>query len=289
MKFILRISFIFVLVWIFTRGSIYLLPGDPVDYLINESLVQANDTKTISEIKERLNLDLSFEKRLLSLPSQISLISGKPIFPVLKKACLNSFVLGSFTVLITLILTFILLFLGYISEGWKAIGDGISIYLASIPIFISGPILLFLFSLKMNFFPAMNSPVLPALCLGIYLTGFWYRSISQKISNYLPVSAVAGARARGLDELRIFLFYVIAPCSGSLVRFFSSQVGNIFNGSLIVELVFKWEGIGFLLSDSINRRDYPLIESVLIVISVITLLSLQVGKWLQIQMEPEQQ
>jgi ABC-type dipeptide/oligopeptide/nickel transport system permease component len=288
-KFALRIFFIFAMVWIFIRGSIYLLPGDPVDYLVNESLIQAKDEKTITEIKQRLDLDLSFENRIFSLPSEFSVVNGKLVYPMLKDALIHSCKLASLTFLISIIMTFTLLYLGYLSKRWKEVGEGLSIFLASVPIFISGPLLLFLFSIKINLFPAMNSPILPAFCLGIYLTGFWFRSVSQKIDAYLPISAVSGARARGMDEFRIFIFYLIAPCLGSLIRFFSSQVGNIFNGSLIVELIFKWEGIGFLLADSINHRDYPLIESLLIIISSITLISLQIGKWLQVKMEPRQQ
>lgn len=288
MKFTFRIFLIISLVWIFARGAVFLLPGDPVDYLINESLIQMNDEKTISEIRERMDLDISFPQRVITMPSGKSLISGEPVGPMLERAFLNSLELAALTLFITLALAFTFLYLGYRSEKWNRFCDASSVFLASIPIFISGPILLFLFSLKINVFPAIHSPFLPALCLGIYLTGFWYRSISQKISNYLPLSAVPGARARGIDELRIFVFYVIAPCLGSLIRFFSAQVGNLLNGSLIVEIIFKWEGIGFLLSDAINRRDYPVIETGLMTVSLITLISLQAGKWLQLKLEPAQ-
>jgi len=287
-KFPSRIILIISLVWLFARGAIFLLPGDPVDYLVNESLIQMNDEKTIAEIRERMDMGVSFPKRVITMPSGKSLISGAPIGTMLKRACLNSLELATLTLFITITLTFSFLYLGYRSESWNRICDGISVFLASVPIFISGPILLFLFSLKLNFFPAINNPFLPAFCLGIYLTGFWYRSISQKIANYLPQSAVPGARARGIDELRIFAFYVIAPCRGGLIRFFSAQVGNLLNGSLIVEIIFKWEGIGFLLSDAINRRDYPVIETGLITVSMITLISLQAGKWLQLKLEPAQ-
>jgi len=288
-KIILRLLIVISLVWITARGAIYLLPGDPVDYLVNESLIQVNDDKTIAEIHKRMDLDKPFHQRITSLPDGRSLINGAPIAPKIKSALTHSFTLALYTLFITIFMTFGFLYLGYRSERWNKAWNAVSIFLASVPIFISGPILLSIFSLKLDLFPATDNPILPSFCLALYLTGFWFRSLSQKITDYLPTSAVAGARSRGLDEFRVFIFYLIIPCAGSLIRFFSSQVGNLLNGSLIVELIFKWEGLGLLLADAINKRDYPLIESGLITVSLITLISLQIGIWLQLKLEPKQQ
>ena len=288
MKFFLRLLLVTASVWIFARGAIYLLPGDPVDYLVNESLIQTSNVKTISEIHKRMDLDISFWQRISTLPRSESLINQAPTLPLVNQALFNSILLATCTLVFTLTLTLILLYAGYQSEKWNQFGHALSVFLASIPIFISGPVLLFVFSLKLNLFPITHHPLLPSFCLALYLTGFWYRSISQKIKNYLPQSAVPGARSRGLTELRIFIFYVLAPCAGSLIRFFSAQMGNLLNGSLIVEIIFQWPGLGFLLSDAVMKRDYPIIEACLITVSLVTLLSLQIGKWLQIKLEPRQ-
>jgi nickel transport system permease protein len=287
LKIILRLLLVISLVWIVARGAIYLLPGDPADYLIQESLIQLTDEKTIAEIHQRMDLHQSAMERILSLPDGRSLINGAPILPMIRDAFLHSLLLATITLFFTIIMTFTFLYLGFRSERWQTFWNGVSVLLASIPVFISGPIFLFFFSLKLDVFPATKHPLLPALCLALYLTGFWFRSLSRKIRNYYPVSAVSGARSRGVDELRVFLFYLIAPCSGSLIRFFSAQIGNLLNGSLIVELIFKWNGLGLLLAESVSKRDYPLIETGLITVSLITLLSLQIGIWLEVKLEPK--
>ncbi len=288
MSFFFRILLVISFVWVFARGAIYLLPGDPVDYLVNESLIQITNEKNIVEIHKRMDLDISFLQRITSLPRSKSLINDEPTLPLMKKAFFNSLKLTFITFLFTFIFTLLFLYLGYLSKRWDAFGNAVSIFLASVPIFISGPLLLFLFSLKLNIFPVTGHALLPSICLSLYLTGFWFRSISQKITQYLPHSAVPGARARGLDEKRVFLFYLIAPCAGGLIRFFTAQLGNLLNGSLIVEIIFQWPGLGYLLSDAITKRDYPVIEVGLFTVSLITLISLQVGKWLQIKLEPKQ-
>jgi len=287
-KFILRLLVVICSVWIFSRGAIYLLPGDPVDYLINESLIQTTSTKTIDEIHKRMDLDMSFWQRVTSLPNSESLVTQKPAISVVGKALINSILLASGTLFFTICFTLLLLYGAYRSDWWNRFGHSLSIFLASVPIFISGPALLFVFSLKLNLFPVTNSALLPSLCLSLYLTGFWYRSILQKIESYLPRSAVPGAQARGLSEWRIFIFYVLSPCAGSLIRFFCAQMGNLLNGSLIIEIIFQWPGLGFLLSDSVLKRDYPLIETCLMSVSLVTLLSLQTGKWLQLKLDPRQ-
>ena len=287
MKLILRLILVISLVWVTARGAIYLLPGDPVDHLISESLIQITDEKTISEIHQRMDLNATPWHRITSLPDGRSIITGAPIAPRIREAFYHSATLTLLTLILTLIMTFSFLYLGFRSEKLQRVWNGFSLFLASVPVFISGPILLFLFSLKLDLLPATHHPFLPALCLALYLTGFWYRSLWQKINSYYPVSAVAGARSRGLDEFRVFLYYLILPCSGSLIRFFSAQIGNLLNGSLIVELIFQWNGLGLLLADAITKRDYPMIEVGLITVSLITLLSLQIGIWLQYRLEPQ--
>ena len=288
MKFFLRLFLVLSCVWIFVRGSIYLLPGDPVDYLVNESLIQTTNVKTISEIHKRMDLNRNFLQRITSMPHSESLINDEPTMPLVSRAFYNSLILTTLTFIFSFIFTFTFLYLGYRSERWNQLWHMVSILLASVPIFISAPLLLFIFSLKTGFCPVTRHPLLPSICLALYLTGFWFRSISQKIINYLPRSAVPGARARGLSELRIFIFYVLAPCSGSLIRFFAAQLGNLLNGSLIVEIIFQWPGLGYLLSDAIAKRDYPVIEVGMITVTLITLLSLQIGKWFQVKLEPRQ-
>ena len=288
MKFLLRLSLVISLVWIVARGAIYLLPGDPADYLIQESLIRVSDEKTIAEIHRKMDLEKTPVQRILSLPSGNSLFSDAPVKPLIRDAFLHSALLAALTLVFTFGMTFVFLYLGFRSERWENFWNAVSILLASIPVFISGPIILFLFSLQLDLFPATGHPLLPALCLSLYLTGFWFRSLSGKIRKYLPVSAVAGARSRGVDEFRVFLFYLIAPCSGGLIRFFSGQIGNLLNGSLIVELIFKWNGLGLLLAEAVAKRDYPVIESGMITVSLITLLSLQAGIWLENRLEPKQ-
>jgi peptide/nickel transport system permease protein len=141
--------------------------------------------------------------------------------------------------------------------------------LASAPVYVSGPLLLWLIPLP--------NPFLPALVLALHLTAVWYRALSVRLKQILPTSSVAGARALGFVEFHVFLRNLLAPALGSFLVFFGSQLGTLLNGSLLVEVLFQWNGIGSLLAESVLSRDYPLIEVAIMVAAFFSLTAQQLG------------
>lgn len=274
MKGLLRIALIGGLVWIVSRSAVYLLPGDPVDFLIHESLVQV-DAPTL---RRGMDLPDSPFQRIFSMPSGISLIRKVPVFPIVLEALIRSARLT----LLTLALSFpFILGLNYLHFRYpwgKNWAQTFSLVAASLPVFIIGPTLLL--------FTPLPNPWLPALTLALHLSGFWYRAISRKLDGFLPRSPVPGARALGFAETRVFSRALLAPITGSLLAYFGTQLGFLLNGSLVVEVLFQWKGLGSLLAESILSRDYPIIEACLLVATFMTLLSQQLGLWLQTLWEP---
>jgi peptide/nickel transport system permease protein len=176
--------------------------------------------------------------------------------------------------------------MSFLSKRWRKFADSFSLFCASTPLFILSPILLLIFSLHLGWFPVTQSPFLPAIALSFYLTGFWFRTLSKKVDLYIPISAASGARARGLPESVVFFNYVLYPSLGSMMGFLGTQIGTLLNGSILVEIIFQWRGLGSILSDAVTSRDYPVIEICLILVTWITLLSQQLGYTIQRKMEP---
>jgi peptide/nickel transport system permease protein len=154
-------------------------------------------------------------------------------------------------------------------------------------VFVVGPLFLLFFSVGLKLVSPAQSPILPAVTLSLSLSAFWYRTLQNRIEHFLPESPVAGARARGLSEATVFFKYLLAPISGGFAAYFGTQVGILFNGSLLVEIIFQWPGIGSLLADSVLSRDYPVIELALLVVTLITLCAQQFGYSLQQRLEPK--
>ncbi len=282
MKTLLRITFVCIVVWILARGAIYALPGDPADFLVHDSLIQI----PIEQLRARMDLPSTFLERIFTLPKATSLVTHQSATTLTLHAFSNSLILTLLTLVFTTFFSVTLLFLSFRYECWKKIAEGSTILLASFPLFLLSPLVLIIFSIKLNLFPVAQNPLLPALTLSFYLTGFWYRTLSRKIATYLPESAAAGARARGLEETQVFFYYVLYPCIGSMMGFLGSQIGVLFNGSVLVEIIFQWNGLGRLITDSVLSRDYPLIENGLMVATLITLICQQLGFAIQRKMEP---
>ncbi len=274
MKTPLRILLVFSLVWSLSRSAIYFLPGDPADFLVHESLVQV----TPEDLRSKMDLDRGIIHRVFSLPKNESLIQKQSTTTLVGRAFFKSVTLTLLTLAFSLPATLGLLYLHFQSGRRRSLSHAISIFIASTPLFVAGPLLLRCFQ-----FP---NPILPALTLSLYLTGFWYRSLSKKLDALLPESSVPGARALGFPEFQVFSRNLLAPALGSFLAYFGTQLGILFNGSLIVETIFQWNGLGSLLAESVLSRDYPVIEVCLLVVTLLTLLSQQIGYWLQSLWEP---
>jgi peptide/nickel transport system permease protein len=274
MRALFRILIVSALVWTVSRSVVYLLPGDPVDFLVHESLIKIDP----DELREQMDLSGSPMDRVFSLPTGRSLIKQTPMSRLLSDALGKSGILAVLTLILSIPWALALAFLHFRRPDFRRFTHGFSILSASLPLFVLGPVLL-------RSLPFPN-PWLPALTLSFHLSGFWYRAISKKLDGFLPHSPVAGARALGFPENRVFFRALLAPVSGSLLLYFGTQLGTLLNGSLIVEVLFQWRGLGSLLADSILSRDYPVIEVCILSATLLTLVSQQIGIWLQNLWEP---
>ncbi len=274
MRALIRILLVSALVWTVSRTVVYLLPGDPVDFLIHESLVNIDP----AELRSKMDLDGTPWDRILSAPSGKSLVKQTPLIRMITESLGKSGTLALLTLLLSIPWALALAYIHFRHPDFRRFTHGFAILSASLPLFVIGPLLL-------RNLPLPN-PWLPALTLSFHLSGFWYRAISKKLDGFLPMSPVAGARALGFPENRVFFRALLAPVSGSLLLYFGTQLGTLLNGSLIVEVLFQWRGLGSLLADSILSRDYPVIEACILLATLLTLVSQQLGIWLQNIWEP---
>ena len=285
MKAALRILIVFSLVWSIARTAIYLLPGDPAEYLVHESLVQVSP----EVLREKMGIPQHGWQRIFSFPQTHSLIRKESTFELVSNALSRSATLTFLTLLMSSIITCLMLYLSFRSAGAKTSLRILSSISASIPLFVAGPLLLLIFCVWLKIFSPIESPFLPAVTLSFYLCGFWYRALGQKLDTYLPESSVSGARSRGASEARVFFKNLLAPSLGSFLAYFGTQLGILLNGSLLVEIIFQWHGIGSLLAESVLSRDYPVIELCLFSVTLLSLLSQQLGYFLQEAWEPKHQ
>lgn len=169
--------------------------------------------------------------------------------------------------------------LGIIAAIWKdhlidKVIRGISLIGISIPGFWMGMMLIFIFVVKYKFFKitdphAPTSVILPAVTLAIPLSGRYIRQIRASVLEQFSEHYVIGARARGLKERDIIAKEVLPNAMLSIITLLGLSVAMLLGGTVIVERIFAWPGLGTMAIDAITYRDYPLLQAYVIFMTII--------------------
>lgn len=116
---------------------------------------------------------------------------------------------------------------------------------------------------------ALEYLALPALTLGASMAGLLVRMTRSSLLEVAGEDFVRTARAKGAPERRVVLRHTLRNALMPIVTIFGLEVANVLAGSIIVENVFAWPGMGNLLVSAVNGRDYPVVEGVVLVYAVI--------------------
>jgi peptide/nickel transport system permease protein len=144
----------------------------------------------------------------------------------------------------------------------------------SLPGFVIGPMLVYLFSVKLGWLAASGrfypeDIILPAVTLGAALSAILTRMVRSSVIEELGEDYVRTARAKGLSENKVVYKHVLKNGLIPVVTILGLQLGVLLAGAIITEKIFSWPGIGLLLvEEGINRRDYRLVQGCVLVISV---------------------
>src|SRR6185436_75863 len=143
----------------------------------------------------------------------------------------------------------------------------------SMPNFWLGPLLAIVFSVTLGWFPVsgrgtLANLVLPAITLGAPLAAGLARMTRASVIEELRELYVLAARARGLSRTRAVVRHAFRNSLIPIVTVLGLQFGAVLTGAVITETIFAWPGVGRLLIQSINFRDYPLVQGCILFISV---------------------
>ncbi|MDN5366051.1 MAG: peptide/nickel transport system permease protein [Thermacetogenium sp.] len=145
---------------------------------------------------------------------------------------------------------------------------------ASLPGFWLGLMLIYLFSVKLGIFPVMgrgglNHLVLPAVTLGFGMAAVYARLLRSGMLEVLGQEYIRAARARGLRERWVIGRHALKNALLPAVTLFGMSFGHLLGGSVIVETIFAWPGVGKFAVDSIFNRDYPVIQGYALFMAVV--------------------
>ncbi|MGE4597006.1 MAG: ABC transporter permease [Methylophilaceae bacterium] len=265
-------------IFFITFMILHLLPGDPVQVMLGESAAIADQEK----LRVELGLDQPIYKQMINSFVQVmqgdfgnSILTRTPIKERLISAMQNTYMLAIFALSIAL---FFGIIGGIFSAKYKdtildKIITNLSLFFISIPHFFLGPLLMLFFSIWLGWLPVsgMDSPfsiVLPAFTLALGMLAIVIKMTRNCMIEIMNSDVVRTARAKGMTEWAITIHYVFRLVLIPLITIIGMQFGSLLSGAVITETLFSWNGLGMLLVNSIQMRDYPITQACIFVIAI---------------------
>jgi peptide/nickel transport system permease protein len=269
-------------VTVITYGLLYLLPADPARQIAGRSAT----AETVENIREQLGLNLPLWQQYLNYLTD--LLQGNLGRSYIQKAEVSELIFSRLGPTLQLMAAGIFLeiliglTIGIIAayKAGRAIDNTImvsSFVLVSTPQFIMGILLLYVFAVKLGWFPiggygTLMHLVLPALTLGILGAGWYSRMIRSSMLDVFKQDYVRTARAKGSPEKKVVLVHAFKNAVLPIVAMIGIDIGLFMSGVVVVESVFGWPGIGQLAWQAIQRVDIPIIMGVTLVAAIFIIL-----------------
>lgn len=264
-----------------------LLPGDPVDVLYGTEQGITEETRVA--LRHRLGLDqplpiqyLYWIRRFVIGDWGISYFKQVSVFDLVIQRLPATLVLtvSSLAFVITVSLPF-----GFLAGSRRGSRldyaiMGMTFLVQSVPSFWLGTILVYLFSLRLRWLPsygfkpeggfvkAFSHLIMPSISLGAAMSGTLTRMIRSDLVKELSERYVLTAKAKGLPRSTIILKHAFRKSLIPWTTTLGIWIGSVMSGSVVVETVFTWPGMGRLLYESVLSRDYPVVQSIVLITSV---------------------
>lgn len=257
---------------------IHLVPGDPAETMLGQSASPGD----VAELRAKLGLDrpllVQYGHYLDGLAHGdlgTSFRYGTPVGQEIVQRLGWTAELAAAAMVTAILFAVPLGILAAIYRGRAIDQAAMAVSLAgiSMPNFWLGPLLAILFAVKLGLLPVSGTGswahlVLPAVTLGAALAAILARMTRASLVDELRELYVVAARARGLSRARTLAAHALRNSLIPVVTIIGLQFGAVLTGTIITETIFAWPGVGRLLIQAINFRDYPLVQGCILFIAV---------------------
>ena len=276
---------VMAIVAVFVFLLLHLSPGDPVAIIAGDNATQDQ----IDAIRQRLGLDDPLPVQFLRWISHVvqgdlgvSIFSNEPVLKLVQQRLepTVSLALTTLLVAVTLAVSF-----GVVA-AWKA-GSWIdrllmvvSVVGFSVPVFVVGYLLIYVFAIQLRWLPVQGytslseglgpwarNLVLPSLALGLAYVALIARITRASMLDVLSEDYIRTARAKGVATSSTLLKHALKNAGVPIVTVIGIGVALLISGVVITETVFNIPGVGRLVVDAISKRDYPIIQGVILIFS----------------------
>lgn len=268
---------------VLTFGLTYLLPSDPVEELVN-SMGGGHDAETIARLEEQFGTSRPFWEQYSDWihgvvregDFGISVKYNEPVKDVIARKLPHTAALACTSFLTMVLIAFPL---GILSAVYKnRIADYMIRFLSfigvSMPSFWFGMILIWILAVKLGWLPVAGSSswkhiIMPTFTLAFGMSCSYIRRIRAVMVEQMSEEYICGCKSRGVGRWRIILCHVLPNSLLAVVTMLGMSFGGLLGGTMIVETVFSWNGIGQVCTAAITARDYSLIQGYVMWMGVI--------------------
>ncbi|MFE6255319.1 ABC transporter permease [Agromyces sp. NPDC057865] len=242
-----------------------------------------------------------------------TITTGRPVLEVLATYGPATFELAFYSLIVAFVvgIPLGLLTAYYRDKPQDAVFRVFAIYWYAVPIFFAGLILKLIFSVWLHWFPVagrasvgaelqmqalpnktgfytidalltgnpevlgdvLSHAVLPSIALGLYTAGIFLRLVRTNVIGTLSTDYVDAARSRGVGELRLLRKHAYRPALIPIITVIGLQIALLLAGAVLTETTFEWKGLGFILVEFIENRDYVAVQGVVVMLAVIVALT----------------
>ncbi|EAB9908749.1 glutathione ABC transporter permease GsiC [Salmonella enterica] len=263
-----------VLVFLF----VHLLPGDPARLIAGPEA----DAQVIALVRQQLGLDQPLHVQFWRYITHVlqgdfgtSMVSRRPVSEEIASRFLPTLWL-TITSMIWAVLFGMAI--GIAAAVWRnrwpdRVGMTLAVTGISFPAFALGMLLMQIFSVDLGWLPTVGADswqhyILPSLTLGAAVATVMARFTRSSFVDVLSEDYMRTARAKGVSETWVVLKHGLRNAMIPVVTMMGLQFGFLLGGSIVVEKVFNWPGLGRLLVDSVDMRDYPVIQAEVLLFSL---------------------
>ncbi len=301
LKRILLIVPTLLVILVVTFTIVRLLPGDPASAMIGDRATDAD----VARINKELGLDQPLPVQFVYFVRQVatgnlgnSYAMHAPVTSVIAERLPVTLLLTGMAAFFSIIMAIPLAFISALkrNSATDITIRGASQVTLSMPSFYIGLVLLTVFAAQLHWFPVggygdsfgqrVYHLFLPALTLAVSITSVLIGSLRNSIIAVLDAEYVTFARAKGLSTRVILMRHVLRNSLIPMLSLFALNIGTTIGSAVITETVFAVPGIARLMVDSIFSRDYPMIQGLVIVLSVLVSLIFLITDIVQVMIDP---
>ena len=257
---------------------VHLLPGDPAQLAAGPEA----DEETVQMVRERLGLDrplpeqfVLFVKKTVTGDFGISIRSQRPVIDEVADRFGPTLLLTVAAMAWAVVFGLLIGIVSAVKRGlWPdRLGIAFAVSGISMPPFALGILLMEVFSVWLGWFPTVGAEswrhyVLPSITLGAGVAAVMARFTRSALIEVLSEDYVRTARAKGLPARQVLSRHALRNALIPVVTMMGLQFGFLLGGSIVVEKVFNWPGMGRLLVDAVEMRDYPVMQTCVLLFSM---------------------